>query len=76
MSTLLHFTNSLRALSMSQVEEMFEAETLAVRAEGEQEEKTKENMKRSSRKIKDWLKVCCGTSMPSMSLLGTTKSLK
>ena len=52
--------NSIRALSLSQVERMFEAETLAVRTEGEQEEKTKENMKSSSRKIKDRLKACCG----------------
>lgn len=47
---------------MSQVEEMFEAETLAVSAEGEQEERARESVRRSSKMIKDRLKVCCDRS--------------
>ena len=67
LSTLVLFTNSLRALSLSQVEEMFEAETLAVRAEGEQEETTRESVRKSSRKIKDRLKVCMLWYMDALS---------
>ena len=69
------FMNSLRALSMSQVEEMFEAETLAVRTEGEQEEKTKESLKRSSRKIKDRLKACCRICSPWSRLISLSSKL-
>ena len=69
------FMNSLRALSMSQVEEMFEAETLAVRTEGEQEEKTKESLKRSSRKIKDRLKARCRICGPWSRLISLSSKL-